>query len=230
VVRKFLIIFLSAFLFIPQSAKADVWGGDVMVLIEILGKSVQQLIELKKIFTTGEDTLNLLRDINRGIRDGLNTIHILYPDFKPGVFGDLDKADRVLSEVERLYGKVPNTAEARLQTAHDQSVAESIAMNSNLFRYADDIEKESLKMLEHSKQVSPQGAEKLTAQTLAVLVGVTSQLLKTNSMMLKIMSENLALENRREKLQSSQFKAQYDGLTKAFQDLPKDPTLKPIGR
>jgi hypothetical protein len=60
---------------------------------------------------------------------------------------------------------------------------------------------------------------------MAVLIGVTTQVLRTNSMMLKAMGENMALQNRKEKLQSAQFRAQYDGLSDGFGKLPRETNL-----
>lgn len=212
----------------PQQSRADLFGGDVVVLTQILANAIQQLIQLRQLLSTGADSLNLLRDINRGIRDGLSVIQMINPRFNPGLYGDLQTADRVLNVISDLYGRVPQTAEMRLQQAQDRSVSESIAMNGNLFRFADQADEESKRIFNHSQSVNPQGAAKLTAQSIAVLIGVSTQVLRTNSMMLKMMSENMALQNRKEKLQSAQFKSQYDGLSTALDGLPKETKLKPL--
>jgi len=219
---------MSAALMFPTPSRADIWGGDEAVLIQILANALQQLAQLRQILNTGSDTLGLMRDINRGLRDGLAIIQIINPRFNPGLYGNLETADRVLAVITDLYGKIPNTGEARLQQAQDQSVAESIAMNGTLFRFADQADEESKRIISHAAVVNPQGAAKLTAQSLAVLIGVTTQVLRTNSMMLKMMAENMALSNRKDKIQSAQFKTQYDGLSSAFGGLPKETTLKPL--
>jgi hypothetical protein len=185
---------------------------------------------VKQILGTGMDTIGLMRDINRGIRDGLSIIQIINPRFNPGLYGNMETADRVLAVITDLYGHIPQTSEYRLQEAQDRSVSESIAMNGTLFRYADQVDEESRRIITHSQSVSPQGAAKLTAQALAILIGVTTQTLRTNSMMLKMMGENMALNNRKEKLQSAQFKGQYDGLSSALGKLPKETNLKPLGQ
>ena len=141
------------------------------------------------------------------------------------MYGDLQQTDRVLDVIQNLYGRVPQTGDARLQESHDQSVAESLAMHGNIYRYADEVDQESQQMLAHAQVVNPQGAGKLQAQSLAVLIGVTTQLLRTNSAMLKLMAENLALSNRREKLNAENFRQQYDGLGNAFSGLPTDTKL-----
>ena len=221
---------LCVSLLCPIPARADIFGGDVAVLVQILASSIQQLFQMKNMVSNGSDTLDFLRDINRGIRDGLSVIQILNPKFNPGLYGDLATTDRVLFIITSLYGRVPRTSEYRLQEAQDRSVAESIAMNGTLFQFADQADNESRRIIDRSQDVSPQGAGKLTAQSVAVLISVSTQVLRTNSMMLKMMSENMALSNRHEKLQSEQFNAEYKGLSNAFGGLPRETKLKPLTR
>jgi hypothetical protein len=213
----------------PFDANADFFGGDIPLLTQILAETIQQLAQLQQIFGTGQDTLGLLRDINSGVRNGLAVVQLMNPRFQPGIYGNLYDADRALNLVQDLYGRVPDTAEYRLQSAQDQSVADSLAMHGSLYAYADRVDEKSQEMLMQAQVVNPQGAGKLQAQSLAVLIGVTTQLLRTNSAMLKLMAENMALSNRKEKLSAEQFRNQYDGLGSAFSNLPKDTKLPVLG-
>lgn len=214
---------------VPKPAKADLFGDDVAVLIQILAQTIKQLYELQRIVDTGKDSLSLWRDINRGVRDGLRIIQIINPKFNPGLYGGLETTEQVQRAIEDLYGVIPQTSEYRLQEAQDRSVTESISMNGTLFQYADSVDEETKRIIEHSRSVNPQGAAKLTNQSLAILIGVTTQVLRTNSMMLKMMGQNMALSNRKEKLQATQFKTQYEGLSNALGGLPKETTLAPLG-
>lgn len=227
--KKILVVVLCCSLAAPQPAKADLFGGDVVVLTQILAQAIQQLYQLKQIFSTGQDTLSLWREINQGIRDGLRVIQIINPKFNPGLYGNLETSEQVQRAIEDLYGVIPKTSEYRLQEAQDRSVAESIAMNGTLFQYADSVDDETRRIIAHSQGVNQVGATKLTAQSVAVLIGVTTQLLRTNSMMLKMMGQNMALSNRKEKLQAQQFKAQYEGISNALGTLPKETKLTPLG-
>jgi hypothetical protein len=227
--KRILTVFLCFSLILPKPAKADLFGGDVAVLLKILAQSIQQLYELRQIVGTGKDTLSLMRDINRGIREGLRIIQIINPKYNPGIFGSLETAEQVQRAIEELYGAIPQTSEYRLQESQDRSVSESIAMNGTLFQYADSVDEETKRIIAHSQSTNPQGAAKLTNQSLAVLIGVTTQVLRTNSMMLKMMGQNMALSNRKEKLQASQFKTQYEGLSSALGGLPKETNLSPLG-
>ncbi len=90
-----------------RPAKADLWGGDVAVLVQILANAVQQLAQLQKILSTGSDTLGIMKDINNGLKQGLSIISIINPKFNPGLYGNLDTADKVLRAIEDLYGAIP---------------------------------------------------------------------------------------------------------------------------
>jgi hypothetical protein len=226
--RKLAVALIALTLLAPTQSKADMFGADVVVLTQILAQTLAQLAELKQIFSTGTDTLNLLHEINDGIRDGLQIMQLLNPKFNPGLYGNLQTADQVSAIIQQLYGSIPQTSEHQLQEAQDRSVAESIAMNGTLFQFADQADDESRQIFDHSQTVNPQGAAKLTAQSIAILIGVSTQVLRTNSMMLKMMGENMALSNRRQKLESAQFKTQYEGLSNAFGGLPQDPQLQPL--
>ncbi len=225
--RRVIVMVVAVFvlLFSPMSARGDIWGGDVAVLVQILSNAVQQLAQLRQILSAGEDTLDLLKDVNRGLKEGLSIIQIINPRLTPGVLGNLDDVNQLVDVLSQLYGKVPKTADFIMQSNHDQTVAESLAIHSRLFKYADQVDMERDQIIAHSQVVNPQGAAKLQNQSLAVLIGVTTELLRTNSAMLKLMAENFALQNRKEKLGSEQFKNEYEGISKAISDLPADPKL-----
>lgn len=225
--KKFILCSLISFSIIlkPNSAKADLFGGDVVVLLQILAQSIEQVIRLQTLIQNGKDTLNLLRDVNSGVRSGLDLIRIINPRFNAGAYGDLNNPENVLRAIHDLYGKTPMTADKELIDMQDQSVAEVIAMNKSLYDYSEQVDFERERILVHSQVVSPQGAAKLQNQSLAVIIGVLTQLLRVQSQMLKVMGQNMALDNRKEKLSSEQFIENYKNLSDGFNSLPKDVTL-----
>jgi len=115
--RTLMVVLLSSTLMIPKTAKADLFGGDVVVLTQILIQAIQQLYQLKMIFQNGADSLSLMREINRGLRTGLGIIQIINPKFNPGLYGGLETAESVQRAIEELYGTIPQTSEYRLQVS-----------------------------------------------------------------------------------------------------------------
>lgn len=228
--NKFSALIIVTLIFMgPRSAKADLFGGDVVVLTQILAQAIQTVITLKSVLENGKDSLNLMRDLNAGVRSGLDLIRIINPHFNPGVYGNLNTADDVLRALQSVYGTVPQGMDEDLMKSQDQSVAEVISMNRNLYDYADQVDLERDKILFHAQVVSPQGAGKLQNQALAVLIGVSTQLLRTQSQMLKIMAQNMAYDTRKEKLATQNFQENYQGLSRGFGSLPKDARLPRIG-
>lgn len=225
--KKKILAFIMAgsLLVTPMKAKADLWGGDVVVLVQILAQSIQTVIQLKSLLENGQDTLNLLRDINQGVRSGLDAIRIINPKFDPGVYGKLNSVDSVLNAIQNVYGQVPEGMDVDLMKSQDQSVAEVISMNRNLYEYADQVDKERDRILVHSQVVSPQGAAKLQNQALGVLIGVNTQLLRTQSQMLKLMAQNMAYDNRKEKIITKNFQENYKSVSDNIRSLPKEVSL-----
>jgi hypothetical protein len=211
------------FLIFPCRSQADIFGGDVAVLVQILAQAFEQVIKLKEILANGQDTLNLLHEINSGDRAGLDAIHVINPNFNPGTYGDLRNPSNVLRAIQDLYGSIPHSSSDQgLMEAQDQSVAEVISMNRNLYDYADQVDQDREQILLHSPSANPQGSAKLQVQSLAILIGVMTQLLRTQSQMLKLMGQNMALENRKEKVTSQNFIDNYQGVSGGLKKLPKD--------
>lgn len=74
-------------------ARADIWGADVAVLAQILQQTILQLAELKAILQSGNDTLGLLQEVNRGINDSLHMAETLGIRVDPGLYRELHKVD-----------------------------------------------------------------------------------------------------------------------------------------
>lgn len=205
---------------IPTPARADFFGGDIPLLTSILAQAVQQLAQLRSILGSGRDTLGLLRDVNEGIREAMGIMRTANRTIQPGALSQFQNVDEMLRAIQDIYGMVPKTPEAKQQNFTDQSVSEGMTIHNQAFAYADQVDPEAERIKDYSRGVSPAGAGRLTAQSIGVLINVTNQLLRTNAAMLKVMSENLALQNRHEKVNSEQFRMQYEGLSQAIGSLP----------
>ena len=203
----------------PTIAYGDFFGGDLPLLSQIVVNTLQQLTKLQTIIGKNQESLDLIRDINRGIRDAMGIISTMNTTLSPGILSDLQRIEQVLGTIEDLYGRIPKTQSSELQRTTDISAAEGIQLHNEAFRYADRIDPEAERIKAYAKDVNPLGAQKLSAQALGVLIHVMNQVLRTNAAILKLQSEQLALQNRREKLGSEQFKMQYEGVSKALRDL-----------
>jgi hypothetical protein len=192
----FLIVISVAY---TKPAYADMFGGDVVVLTQILANAIKQLIEMQKIVESGQDTLGLMRDINRGINDSLSVIDSLGPYIDPGLYHDLRKTAEIVGHLQSIYGTVANSLNQKVQQDTDSVVAESLNMNNQLYDYSQEMDKLAENIKAYSHSVSPGGAAKLTAQSLGVIVHVMSRQMQAQGQAMKIQAQSLAIQNKREK-------------------------------
>lgn len=194
-------------LILPVSfeARGDLFGGDVAVLMQILQQTIFQLAELKSILQSGNDTLGLLQDINRGINDSLHMAETLGLRIDPGIYRELRKVDQAVSAVEQVYGRPVDSTLAAVQRNTDQTVAEAISFNNELNEYAQNLDRVGEQIKSYSHSVSPGGAAKLTAESLGVMIHVMNQQMRATGQGLKLQAQALAVQNKKEKDQTAQY-------------------------
>lgn len=211
--RKLTAILLSLCLLVtPLRSKADLFGGDVAVLTQILVQAIKQLYELQRIVQTGQDSLNLMRDINRGINDSLSLVESLGPYIDPGLYKELKKIEQLVKHLQGAYGVVVDSPDRVPQEDTDRVVAEAISANNALYDYAKELDQVGERIKVFSHQVSPGGAQKLTAQSLGVMVHIMNQQLRATATGLKVQAQALAIQNKKEKQSTEAFIGQADSL------------------
>ena len=203
-------------------ARADFWGGDLPLLAEILAQAIHEVTELQSIIGNGKDSLQFMQDINQGLRDAMRVMNTMNRTLKPGNLSDLNNVNELMHEIEDIYGRVPVSSEAKLQSTHDVTVAESIQLHNDAFRYADEVDPEAERIKNYAQGASPQGAAKTQLEAEGILIHVMNQLLRTNAAILKIQSENLAMENRKSKMQSEAFRSKYGEISKSLGESKMD--------
>jgi hypothetical protein len=199
-------------------ARADFWGGDLIYLAQILQQAIMQVEQLKSILGASKDSYKFLQDINEGQRTAIGILNTMNRIMKPGNLSNLNDVEAVIREVENIYGKIPRTAEAKLQSTHDITVAESIQLHNDAFKYADTVDPEAQRIINYAKVASPQGAVKTSLEAQGAMIHVLNQVLRTNAAILKVQSENLAMQNRKSKLQSEAFRTQYGEISSSLQN------------
>lgn len=185
-------------------ARCDFFGGDIPILLSILSNSLSQLAQLRSILGAGKDSLSLLQDINKGLNDSLNLMRTVSPSTDPGLYSDWRKGGQSLQAVQSIYGSPVPSRELRVQQDADLSVAEAVSLNNSIYTYTTQIDEigEQVKAASHSS--SPGGAQKLTAETLGVMLHVMNQSLRAQATGLKLQAQTLAIQNHKEKEGSRQ--------------------------
>lgn len=193
------LVFLISSLFLTAPTRADFFGGDVVVLTQLLANALQQLAQLRQILNTGQQSLDFVKQLNQGIHDSLRLIETMSPNRDPGLYRGWKQAKDALRELQNVYGQVVVSPESQVQRDADQSVAEAVALNNSLYDYTREIDQVGSQIENYSHAVSPVGAQKLTAQSLGVIVHVMNASLRAQATALKLQAQTLAIQNRKEK-------------------------------
>lgn len=179
-------------------AHADMFGGDVAVLLKILAEDYKRYQQLQSVISHAKDQREFLRILNAGI-ENLSGLLATMPIKDQKILEDLKTFQQAVNKIEVIYGSVPKSAEAAMQILHDQTVAESIKITNESKIYADQQEQNAVKIIAESRGASPKGAARISAQTSAEILHTLNQLLKINGQMLKLQSEQLAVRNKEDK-------------------------------
>ncbi len=199
------LIFFASTIFMSPPSKASIFGEETAVLLEILANALKQLTELKALVDNGKDQINLIKDINRGINDSLNLARTIYPNIDPGIYKDWNNASDALGKLQSIYGIVTQSPDAKIYSDTDQNVAEAVALNNDVYKYTQNIDELGEAIKEFSHEVSPGGAQKLTAQTMGVMLQVMNQSLRTQATGLKLQAQTMAVQNKKEKDSTKQY-------------------------
>ena len=114
-------------------------------------------------------------------------------------FRSWDDINVAISELERLYGKVTDSPVAEIQKTMDKGIAEAVTLNNEVFKHAKHLEKLSERIKSYSHNVSPGGAQKLTAQSMGVILQAMNESLRVQATGLKLQAQAAAINNKRAK-------------------------------
>ena len=188
-----------------------------MVLTQILINAISQLNQLRAMVEGGRDSLNLVKDINKGINDSLRALQSLNPNIDPGVYRDWKNVDEVIARLREVYGIIVPSRDAQIQRDTDAGVADAVTLNNSIYEYTKQIDQIGEQVKSYSHAVSPGGAQKLTAQTLGVMLHVLNAGLRTQATGLKLQAQALAIQNKKDKESTRQMLTTTENLRTAMQ-------------
>lgn len=172
--------------------------AQVTYLIKILEENYRRFYQLKQIIDLSRNQNDFLRQLNAGLDNSIGVLDSM-PIKDERVLAELRNFRQSVAKVTALYGAIPQSPEQALQLLHDQSVAESLKMANEFKDYSEVQERNSRIIASQARQASPKGAVRMQAETSAEILQSLSQLIRLNTQMLKLQSEQLALNNKSSK-------------------------------
>ena len=178
------------------------FGGDDVLLSQILSNDIQSLYQLMSILGAAQDNLHLVQDINQGLNDSLQMAQTMRVALPTGLYGNWKDPQQALAQLKTVYGAIPTSNEAGVQGDLDLGVAEAVAQNNAAFTQAGKFDEIGEQVKSASHNVSPGGAQKLTAQSMGVMLHVMNESLRTQAVGVKLAAQRMAADNHRDKEQT----------------------------
>lgn len=191
------------------------------MLTQILAENIKQLIQLEQMVQQGRDQADFIRQLNSGIENSIGILQSL-PVKDEKILANLREFQGALKSVNDLYGAVPKSDVAVMQTLHDQTIAESLRMVNTFKDYSEAQEQNSILIAAQSRDASPKGAARMQAETSAEILRSLSQLIRLNTQMLKLQSEQFGMSNKAGKDSVGNFQKLNQDFGKSFQGLKSD--------
>jgi hypothetical protein len=200
--KKYLVVATTLFgltLAMPASAQ---FSSDAPILLKMLANSLTQLAQLYKVVETTRANVAMLREINSGLEDIRNLHQDLEATVSPGHLKNWLEVGDSLAKLERIYGSPSSTLAGAVQKDLDLGIAEAVQGSNAAFNLSKRSDSFAKGVGQASAVASPKGAQRLTAQSLGVLIQVQSQSVRTAGEHLRLTAQALARENYHDKMDS----------------------------
>lgn len=185
------LILVIAFIISPFHAKADLWGGDLPLLAEIVFNTLNTMMELKNQTEAMNDELE-------GIKERINRIRTISDVVQPSQWDKWKDPKEAINRLRIIYHAIPK----EYRSEKYDTIEDEIAKAMNLVaRVGPETKKsfESGKELERrGADASPGVAQKLTASGVGSLVSLESQSLVMQSHITSLLAQILAEGNEKE--------------------------------
>ncbi len=181
---------ISCVIFGPKDeVKADFWGGDLPLLAQILAKSIEQIAELQQIIGASRDTVSLLEEMDKGVKDILRLAETAHIPLPKQVYDDAKTLDRAVGKAETVYGVIRENSPIHQQVQF-RSGTEGLFLSQDAFDYSTELDKAGDKIKSAAIVSNQPTAVRLTAETLGVVLQAISHSNRLLAKELEISSTN----------------------------------------
>ena len=175
----------------PGSARADLWGGDLPLLAEIVFNTLRTLTELER-------QTSLMRDEMEGIRDKIHRIQTISELVQPSTWEQWRNPEEALRRLKLVYYTLPKEYRSDKADTIEQELSRAMATIANISKGAHTTFQSGKELERRGADASPGVAQKLTASGIGTLVAMEAQTQVIQSHITSLLAQMLAESNDRE--------------------------------
>ena len=207
--------FCLGLLFPVRNAHADLFGGDLPLLTELIVKAIEQIEELNQIISTSRQTTEILQEMNNGVKEVLrlaDTAHIPLP---PQVYQQANTIAHASALASMIYGNAPLNGPISTRD-HFQSGQEGLFLSQDAFEYSNFLDQTGELVKASAVVANQSAATRLTAETLGVVVEAVSHSNRLEAKSLEISSTDRLENSQKEAARYDSFIETNDAIETGF--------------
>ena len=213
---------LVSVLFGSFSARADFFGGDIPILLQILQQAIQELIVLRQTLEVAKGQSDLLERVNRDIDSALSEIHAIQDTIRDtNDIGKTKDPVELLVRLRGIYGRIPRIGNNAAMIFADTVSGSAFGVDNDSHTHARMVDDAALRLQGQARFASPGRAQQLTAQSQTAILHSLAQIERNGGTSARIAATQLAIKNTEEKNQIESFDRGYsDMATSKASDKP----------
>jgi len=185
------LILTFTFMFLPFQAKADLWGGDLPLLAEIVFNTLHTMMELEKQSRYWSEEME-------GIKDRIDRIQTIANVVQPSTWEKWKDPREALERLRLIYHTIPKEYRSEKYDSLEQELSNAMNLVARLRPETESSFKSGKELERRGADASPGVAQKLTASGVGSLVSIQSQSLAVQSQITSLLTQILADANEQE--------------------------------
>ena len=175
----------------PLQSRADLWGGDLPLLAQIVTNTLNTLKELRS-------QSKLLEDEMAGINDSIHRIRTIAELIKPSDWDRWKNPEEAIRRLKVIYHTMPKKYRNEKSDMVETELSKAMNMIARLQSESKTTFKSGKELERRGKDSSPGVAQKLTASGVGTLISMEAQTQVIQSQITSLLTQMLAEANERE--------------------------------
>ncbi len=180
-----------AMLLHPFQSRADLWGGDLPLLAEIVFNTLHTMMEL-------EQQTNSMNDELAGIKDKINRIRSIAEVVQPSSWEKWKDPKEAINRLRMIYHTIPKEYRTEKYDEIENEIAKAMNLVSRVSPEMDTTFKSGKELERRGADASPGVAQKLSASGIGTLIAIESQSQVIQSHITSLLAQMLADGNEKE--------------------------------
>lgn len=189
---KKVIVILCLCITLPfKSVRADLWGGDLPLLAQIVFNTLHTMYELQQ-------QTEMLNDEMAGIKDRIYRIQTIAEVVQPSQWDKWKNPAEAMRRIKLIYHTLPKEYRSEKSDQIEEEISKAMNLISRVSAGANSSFHSGKELERRGADASPGVAQKLTASGIGSLVAMEAQTQVIQSHIVSILTQQLADANEKE--------------------------------